>query len=213
MSNIIRFSIGGLGGLLPVLASLVAVDLASFASIIDNHGITEGLVIGYVVRTVGLFALGGIMATLNSEVKTPLALVQIGIAAPALVTSYLTGAAAVSKSTTTGYMEGIFISQAYASDKQIQIAGGFLSDVLRGITPGLGRLQIGPSISHPSPVIPGPIKPSVPNLDKDITPASFRVTSLRTNLCIDVPVKYVNYDTIVKSFPPPDYTIESGHCP
>jgi hypothetical protein len=33
------------------------------------------------------------MACINVEIRSPLALVQIGIAAPALVTSYLSGAA------------------------------------------------------------------------------------------------------------------------
>jgi len=131
-----RFGIGGLGGLLPVLASLVAVDLAS-----DDHKITGGICLGLTIRVVGLFALGGIMAALNSEVNSPLSLVQIGIAAPALVTSYLSGVA-LNKNPDTNMKTSLIVSTAYAADSHgwsdILLAGDFLDDILQGITPGLG---------------------------------------------------------------------------
>lgn len=87
MTKLGRFIFGGLGGLLPLIASLVAVDLTAIAKLVDNHALTEGLCVGYATRIIGLVVLGGVMALLNEEVKTPLSLVQIGIAAPALVTS------------------------------------------------------------------------------------------------------------------------------
>jgi hypothetical protein len=70
-----------------VLATLVAIDITSIATLIEGHLITPGMCVGLL-----LAALGGIMAAVNSEVTAPIALVQIGIAAPALVTSYMTGA-------------------------------------------------------------------------------------------------------------------------
>ena len=91
MSKLSRFGLGGLGGLLPLLATLVAVDLSSIAALIDSHQFTAGLYVGYALRVLGLFVLGGVVASLNSEVTNPIALVQIGIAAPALVTSYMAG--------------------------------------------------------------------------------------------------------------------------
>jgi hypothetical protein len=89
-----RFAIGGLGGLLPVLASLLAVDLTAIAAIVDHHDtVSLGLYVGYSLRVLVLFTLGGVMAVLNSEIQNPLALVQIGIAAPALLTSFVSGTA------------------------------------------------------------------------------------------------------------------------
>jgi hypothetical protein len=141
VSNAIRFAMGGLGGLLPVLASLVAVDLTAISTLIDSQGITEGLCVGYSIRVFGLFLLGGIMAALNSEVKSPIALVQIGIAAPALVTSYISGAA-LTKNQNQKTSYNIIFSQAYAADSydrnRIVLAGNFWGDIINGIAPGLG---------------------------------------------------------------------------
>jgi hypothetical protein len=141
MTRTIRFGIGGLGGLLPVIASLVAVDLTAIADLIDKHTLTEGLCIGYAIRILGLFILGGIMAALNSEVTNPLALIQIGIAAPALVTSYLSGAV-LNKTIPAKATMNFIINSAYASDRSptatfnIVVAGGFLEEVGKGIVPG-----------------------------------------------------------------------------
>jgi hypothetical protein len=136
MSHFYRFGLGGLGGLLPVLATLVAIDLSSIATLVDHGGVTEGLCVGYAIRVFGLFALGGVMAAINSEVTAPIALVQIGIAAPALVTSYLTGAV-INKNQPSGGVS--IISTAYAeplASKSDAVLAGFLGDVVTGITPG-----------------------------------------------------------------------------
>lgn len=87
----VRFAIGGAGGLLPVLALLVSADIDAIQKVYDNHLWTTGLCIGWGIRTIALFVLGGLMALLNSDIIKPFALVQIGIAAPALVASYASG--------------------------------------------------------------------------------------------------------------------------
>jgi hypothetical protein len=137
MSRTLRFGIGGLGGLLPLIASLVAIDLNAIATLIDNHALTEGICIGYSIRTIGLFFLGGIMAALNTDVVNPLSIIQIGIAAPALITSYLAGAAIPNH--TASFM---IISNAYADETHhivnSKIAGGLFDDILSGTKPGLG---------------------------------------------------------------------------
>jgi hypothetical protein len=78
MSRIQMFGLGALGGLLPVLVSMVTVDLAPIIDHLNNF--TPGIYIGYGIRVVGLLILGGTVAVLNSGVKDPFSLVQLGIA-------------------------------------------------------------------------------------------------------------------------------------
>jgi hypothetical protein len=143
MTKIARFGIGGLGGLLPVLASLLAVDLAAIAAIVDhNETVSIGLCVGYGLRVTILFTLGGVMAVLNSEIQNPLALVQIGIAAPALITSFVSGAAL--NQTQRPFRQVIsLVSTAFAaevaSDSGV-IRSGFLNDVVGGLIPGFGTV-------------------------------------------------------------------------
>jgi len=81
-----RFAIGGAGALLPILATLLALDIPS---IIDHmHSYTVGIYVGTALRYVLLFVLGGVVAALNADESKPIKLVQIGIAAPALVAAY-----------------------------------------------------------------------------------------------------------------------------
>jgi hypothetical protein len=151
MSRISRFGLGGLGGLLPILATLVAVDLSSIATLIDQNQITVGLCVGYAIRVLGLFALGGIMAAINSEVTAPIALVQIGIAAPALVTSYMAGVEITGSKPPLRSLSSMIIStvqaEQYAPNRSVKVAG-FVSDILKGIKPGLGAH---PDTRHPVP--------------------------------------------------------------
>ena len=145
MTRWARFSIGGIGGLLPVLASFLAVDLTAFAAIVDRpNSVSLGLCVGYALRILVLFTLGGAMAVLNTEIQSPLALVQIGIAAPALLTSFVSGAAINQNQRPTRQALSLIISSAsaeepkpYPSLQHVQ----FLPDVLRGLTPGLGVQQ------------------------------------------------------------------------
>lgn len=149
-----RFAIGGAGGLLPVLALLVSVDIAAMSNAIENHLLTVGVCCGWGIRTAALFILGGAMALLNTDVVKPMSLVQIGVAAPALVASYASGSVLVNAAdtlaprpavTTPGSastIENLFISSALAADgthrPEIVVAGGFFGDVVTGMTPGFG---------------------------------------------------------------------------
>jgi hypothetical protein len=204
MPRLYQFGLGGLGGLLPVLATLVAVDLSSIATLVDKGEITEGLCVGYAIRVIGLFALGGIMAALNTGVKEPFALVQIGIAAPALVTSYLAGSE-VRQNQPSRPNVSFIISTAHAepstSKSNIILAGGFLSDMADGLKIGFGRqivVPIGPRVD--------PLKLNV----------AFRVIRAETKFCLDVPPEQVKsieqYTSLVKSFPPPTFVVEPGVC-
>ena len=87
MSKYQAFMWGALGGLMPVLLSAVTVDLAPVVDSLSSLSI--GTYVGYVIRVIGVLVLGGVIALLNIKVQDPLALVQLGIAAPALVTAYI----------------------------------------------------------------------------------------------------------------------------
>jgi hypothetical protein len=82
------------------------------------------------------------VALLN-DVERPLTLVQLGIAAPALITSYINGSTISAKPLVRPTALAI-ISDAHASDlsgmPNLVLAGGFLSDVSQGLTQSLGSV-------------------------------------------------------------------------
>lgn len=208
MSKFIQFGFGGLGGLLPLVATLVAIDLSAIASLVDNNSLTLGLCVGYTIKVLGLFSLGGIMAALNNEIRSPLALVQIGIAAPALITSYMSGAAIIkSQDPPSSINSSLLFSSAYAgqthSTGNVILAEGFLKDVIQGIQPGLGV-----EMNQMKQVVIPP-----PNITQN---SPFRVTNPSTNFCLTVPPGQVSsadqYGELAKSFPQPNFIIEPGTC-
>ena len=210
MTRISQFGMGGLGGLLPLLASLVAIDATAIANILAEDLSRPGLWVGYAIRAIGLFLLGGIMAALNTDVKTPLTLVQIGGAAPALVTAFMTGAvvngAPAGKSASNGSWLNPVAGSAYASDLaatgKVQMAGNaFLSDVLSGLQPGLGQKLV-------APVQPNDQKLQGRN-------ETWRVINKSTNFCLAIPAEQApgGYEALARNFPPPAFTVEAGACP
>lgn len=146
-----RFWIGGGGALLPLLVTLLAIDLAN---IIDHfRDYTIGTYVGTALRYLVLFALGGIVAALNSDEMKPIKLVQLGIAAPALIASYVNAQPAKMppdqaqpRAEQTRLMSLDFISSAYAMEKRPALdrsflMAGFLSDVLQSATRPLPNLD------------------------------------------------------------------------
>lgn len=147
MSGWKRFWFGGCGAFLPLLVTLLAVDLSA---IIDNPSkFSVGVYVGSGVRYTALFVLGGIVAWLNSDESKPIKLVQIGIAAPALIASYVNsppnkGAMTVPTPAHAFHSIG-FVSVAHAGDdvfpldgtRRIIVAESFLSDVVKGATNSL----------------------------------------------------------------------------
>ena len=81
-----RFLIGGIGGLTPVFALLIAVDFAK--NIVDTN--TTAQAIGYLVRAAALFAMGGFVAWLHETEDKPFKLFEIGLGAPALIAGLIT---------------------------------------------------------------------------------------------------------------------------
>jgi hypothetical protein len=81
-----RFIVAGLGGITPVLLSLVVVDLETLLI-----NVTVLAIISYAIRVLALFALGGLVGWLHRKEIDAVKLFQLGIAAPALITAAING--------------------------------------------------------------------------------------------------------------------------
>ena len=81
-----RFMIAGLGGIMPVLLSLIVIDLQ-----IILLNVTKIAVASYLIRVFALFAVGGLVGWLHRKEIDPVKLFQLGIAAPALITAAING--------------------------------------------------------------------------------------------------------------------------
>jgi hypothetical protein len=143
MSAFQRFAIGGIGGLLPTIVSLASFNITS---LIDNlYLLTLGLCIGYLIKVIASFSLGGIVAVF-SDTPRPWDLLLLGIAAPALITAYINGAGVSGPTNKARQATSSMavISSAYAAEASGHVPivpVGFLSDVLRGATVPLPKIQ------------------------------------------------------------------------
>ncbi len=118
-----KFLLGGIGGLVPLIMTLVLVDIQVIATYIQSLESDMYYLSGYLLRFLALFLLGGFWAYLHSSEKDPIKLFQLGIVAPAMITGMINahnldnlrdtnpspGSAAVSFS---------FIASAYAEDEE-----------------------------------------------------------------------------------------------
>jgi hypothetical protein len=80
-----RFLIGGAGGLAPVFAFLIAVDLEKQ---LNDTNLLQ--ILGYSLRVLALFAIGGFIAWLHENEDKPFKLFEIGLGAPALLAGLIT---------------------------------------------------------------------------------------------------------------------------
>jgi len=80
-----RLLIGGIGGLAPVFALLVAIDFE--ANLVDASPLK---IAGYAVRAVALFLIGGFIAWLHRTEAEPFKLFEIGMGGPALLAGLIT---------------------------------------------------------------------------------------------------------------------------
>lgn len=160
MSNSSRFWLGALGGILPLFVTTLAADIPTIYAQLLN--IPAGIYVGFFIREIVLVVLGGITASLNTQVTSPVSLVQLGAAAPALVASYINGAAirppAGEEKPKTQI--NLILSPAYAEEiefnrsvmknsatepRQIVVAD-FWGDVVTGMSKNLGSIAIGQSL-------------------------------------------------------------------
>ncbi len=132
-----RFLLGGLGALLPVLVTVIAIDVNSIGDF------TTGNVIGFSLRYLALFLIGGFVAYLHSDEEKPYKIVEFGITAPAIITSMITangvGAYHPANNPETS-LQFSLATPMYADDnlyhkREITYVAGFeMSDIIDGIT-------------------------------------------------------------------------------
>jgi len=79
-----KIMIGGMGALTPIIMNLLVVDLN-----ILLINLTVMAFLGYSIRVIALFYLGGVVAYLHKEEKSPVKIFELGIVAPALITALL----------------------------------------------------------------------------------------------------------------------------
>ena len=79
-----RFVLGGLGGLAPIILFLINLDFDRYVA--DASTWTS---VGYLVRAVLLFALGGFVAYLHEKEDKRITLFLVGVSAPSLIAGYI----------------------------------------------------------------------------------------------------------------------------
>lgn len=109
-----KIFIGGLGALTPIIMNLLVIDLEVLLV-----NLTFYSVLGYSIRVIVLFYLGGLIAYLHKDEFNPVKIFELGIVAPALITALLNaGQIDVSKMKAQSGSNPIgsisFISAAYA---------------------------------------------------------------------------------------------------
>jgi hypothetical protein len=82
-----KIVIGGLGALTPIAVNLLVIDFATIFV-----GLTPLVFVGYVIRVVILFYLGGLVAFLHKDEHNRVKLFELGIVAPALITGLMNAA-------------------------------------------------------------------------------------------------------------------------
>ena len=87
MDSRTRFILGGIGGLAPIVLFLINLDFERYVT-----DATTWKTVGYVVRTILLFLLGGFVAYLHETEKKRITLFLVGVSAPALIAGYLSTA-------------------------------------------------------------------------------------------------------------------------
>lgn len=118
MSTRQKVLIGGLGALAPIVMSLLAIDLEV---LLLNFTVLAFL--GYGIRVVLLFSVGGFFAFLHKNENSPLRVFELGIVAPALITTLLSAGQvevpkAVPKPNPASPTSALFIPSAYAQDAE-----------------------------------------------------------------------------------------------
>ena len=102
MTMLSRFLWGGFGGLAPILATFLILEAHTIALYLDemSRGGSMLTLVGYAVRVVGLFVVGGLWAGLHKSEVDPKKLFQLGIVAPAMITGMISASNAGAASET-----------------------------------------------------------------------------------------------------------------
>ncbi len=109
-----KICIGGLGALTPIILNLLVVDMNV---LYINLSIFAAL--GYLIRVVVLFYLGGLVAFLHKDETMPVKIFELGIVAPALITALINASNVdvpkIAKSASESHSSyNFFVSSVYA---------------------------------------------------------------------------------------------------
>lgn len=123
-----RIIIGGIGGIAPLIISLLVVDLNS---LISDLAMMDA--IGLTVRCLVLIFVGAMVGYLHNSEHEPFKVFQLGIAAPALLTTAINGYSVIGPAATLKEIKGTayysesvdrfalsFISSAHAEEPQLR---------------------------------------------------------------------------------------------
>ena len=115
-----KIFIGGLGALTPIIMNLLVIDLEVLLI-----NLTFYSVLGYSIRVIVLFYLGGLIAYLHKDEVNVVKIFELGIVAPALITALLNAGqidvAKMKSQTATNPIGSIsFVSAAYAQTQTEQ---------------------------------------------------------------------------------------------
>lgn len=189
-----RFFIGGGGALMPVLVSFLAIDIG--AALGNDANFNTAQIIGIAIRYVILFVVGGVVAYLHEDENKPFRLFEIGIAAPALITSLITAQGVgtnpnnSSESQTTSINMSL-IGSAHASSgdstENIILAGGFLSDVFKGMAGGVYR-EIGKSVDRTHQPVEKVVEKAAQDTGRKIEEAAHESESALEKVAKDIEV-------------------------
>ncbi|MGE0745819.1 MAG: hypothetical protein AB7K86_11250 [Rhodospirillales bacterium] len=100
-----RVCMGAMGGLLPIVVTLAVTDVVTIQQVINNGFAGTGSVAsfaGWAVKVLMLMTIGGLVAYFYESETSRLKLLQIGIAAPAILTSMVNGANVAAKPVDVG---------------------------------------------------------------------------------------------------------------
>lgn len=189
------FLFGALGGFIPVLLSLVTIDAGAIVKYYNELNV--GHYIGHGIKISAMLFLGGLLAIMNSGVKQPLTLVQLGVAAPAIFTSYINAAPPVDPKQADSFLSIISTAHAAGDSTRPIVVAGFLNDVYRGATQRLDRAP----------------------KRRNYTPAANRtyaIVNRRTGVCTTSSSSndpQIQMRILRRSFPPSRFTISQGNCP
>ena len=142
-----RFLIGGLGAIMPVLVTLLSIDIS--AALNDEIDWSFANMLGIAFRYILFFAIGGFIAYLHSDESKPFKLFQFGIAAPALMSSWVSiqgiNATPIQpQNVQSAQIEFSLFRSAYAQATEQAVSKttkktSFLSEVFSGLTGSVYR--------------------------------------------------------------------------
>lgn len=130
---------GAAGGLLPIVLNVLVVDLA-----LTFQEATTPAVLGFVVRVLVLLVIGALVGYAHRDERSAWKLVQLGVAAPALLTALVNGDQRTKKVALEWLTAPAYASQAGITLAQSSSADSDWGEFLRGLLGGAPDSSVRP---------------------------------------------------------------------